>query len=73
MIHLSNANDINALKYIYNTQWGYISELENNIDKKIIDSFMLSGFIKTGFTRKFKTWSITLLGRGYVEELELNE
>ena len=73
MSNIFEEDEVKALKHIYNNRWGYMAKLEMDFDKKIIDSFLSVGFIKIGFTRKFKTWSITPLGNKYIEELDLDK
>lgn len=73
MSNIFEEDEVEALKHIYNNRWGYMSKLEMDFDKDIIDSLLFDGFIKNGYTRKFKTWSITPLGSKYVEELDLDK
>ncbi len=60
-----------ALVCIYTKGRGYLSELRKSIDPQLIDEFITAGFIICGFTRTSKTWRISSLGKGYVEDLEL--
>lgn len=65
-------NKLAGLRHIYNNQRGYMRELEQQIGKELVDEFKTAGFIKSGFTRTRETYKTTNLGKGYVEELELD-
>jgi len=66
-----NEKKKSALVSIYRSGQGYMQDLRNTIDQKFIDEFITAGFIICGFTRTDKTWRISALGKGYVEDLEL--
>ena len=68
---IMNEKKKSALVSIYKSGRGYLDDLRNTIDPKYIDEFITAGFIICGFTRTSKTWRISSLGKGYVEELEL--
>ncbi len=66
-----NEKKKSALVSIYRSGRGYMKDLCKTIDPKFIDEFITAGFIICGFTRTDKTWRISSLGKGYVEDLEL--
>jgi len=59
-------DEFKALKFIATKKNnGYMTCLKSIIGKDTVDSFQRCGFIKSGFTRKHQTFSITELGREY--------
>lgn len=60
-----------ALISIYKNGRGYVKDLSVEIGEQLFDEFKAAGFIICGYTRTSKTWRISSLGRGYVEDLEL--
>lgn len=64
----------NLMKQIYQKGYGAMKDLramDKETNGQLVDEFLSVGFIKTGFTRKYKTWGITKLLKSYVEELGL--
>ena len=68
---IMNEKKKSALINIYKSGRGYLDDLRKTVDSKYIEEFITAGFIICGFTRKSKTWRISSLGKGYVEDLEL--
>lgn len=66
-----NEQQTDALISIYKTKKGYIKDLRNTIGDSLLSEFISVGFIICGYSRTDKTWRLSDLGRGYVEELQL--
>lgn len=64
-------NAIDTLGYAVKKEHGYLKDLKNfDLTKgELVDSFRSAGLIKTGHTRKAKTFGITELGKKYFEEI----
>ena len=56
---------ISALEHLMNHKYGYMSDLEQHIDKRILTSFNTLGFLHIGYTRDAETYSITRQGLRY--------
>ena len=54
-----------ALKHIAENESGVVSELIKEIGESYVNEFFTLGFIKSGWTRHFKTWHITEHGKKY--------
>ena len=54
-----------ALEHITKHPYGYIDELENVIDIKIIDEMISVGLLKCGYSGDGMTYTITTFGRDY--------
>lgn len=61
--------DLNLFDYIVKTNSGYISDLIEMYGKVRVDELLTVGFIKSGYTPRKKTWSITNLGRTFCMEI----
>ena len=60
-----------ALKYIAENESGVVSELIKEIGEDYVDEFFTLGFIRSGYTRHFKTWHITEHGKEYYNVTKL--
>jgi hypothetical protein len=56
------------LGYVCRVKNGYLNELIDVIGQDATDSFILSGFIKTGVTLKHYTWSKLKLADEYYKD-----
>ena len=61
---------IKALEYICKTERGYRHELLEHVSEKLINQFEIVGFIHSGYTLKYRTWSVTSLGKQYYKEIK---
>lgn len=61
--------DLNLFDYIVKTNSGYISDLIEMYGKVRVDELLTVGFIKSEYTPRKKTWSITNLGRTFCMEI----
>lgn len=59
-----------AVCYCVNKGWGYYDDLVYELGEDIVDNFRLSGFIRIGYTRERKTWSVTNLAQSYKKDLQ---
>lgn len=60
-----------ALKFINEKKpRGYMTCLKSFVESKFIDEFKSVGFIKTGYTRKAETYSVTELGKQFWSEIK---
>lgn len=59
-----------ALGFMYNVKpAGYMTCLKSFVDKKLVEDFRVAGFLKTGYSRKGQTYSITNLGAQYYKDI----
>ena len=56
---------LKALKYAVENESGVVDELIKEIGEGYVDEFLTLGFIRSGYTRHFKTWHITEHGKEY--------
>lgn len=56
---------LGALRYIVDTQYGYVGELITNIGKAFADEFVSLGFVIMGYTMDDKTWRVSELAKRY--------
>ena len=61
---------LEALKYLYNHKRGYLHDLLNHVSNERIEEFRCVGFIHLGYSLKYRTWSITELGKQFYKELK---
>lgn len=66
----SDKEILDALEYIYENKNGYFHELIDYVDEELVDIFRVMGFIHIGYTLKYRTWSITNLGKQYYKDIQ---
>ena len=66
-----NKNKLKALFVIDELKNGFLSDLLERVDGKIVSEFKRVGFINYGSTPSQKTWKISSLGQQYVKELKV--
>ena len=60
---------LKALTYVVRNRRGYQNDLYKNADNKAIESLKTIGFINTGHTLKYETYSVTDLGDEYYKDI----
>ena len=60
---------LKALTYVVRNRRGYQNDLYKNADNKAIESLKTVGFINTGHTLKYETYSVTDLGDEYYKDI----
>lgn len=60
---------LESLKYLYDHKNGYLHELLEYVSEEQIEEFRVVGFIHLGYSLKYRTWSITDLGKQFYKEI----
>ena len=69
-IGMQNKNPLKrALGHIIETRRGYQEDIIKPHGEEMIDSFRTVGFINTGHTLKYETYSVTDLGDEYYKDI----
>lgn len=61
---------LEILKFITEEKSGILSELVEKFGKEIVDEFLSIGFLKSGYNREHKTWSVTNLCSEFYYEVK---
>lgn len=56
-----------ALKYIVDTQYGYVRDLIKSIGDVFTKEFISLGFVIMGYTWENKTWKVSELAKEYYQ------
>lgn len=67
---MTDKQRLEILKYVTEEKSGIISELIEKFGKEIVNDFLSIGFLKSGYNREHKTWSVTNLCTEFYSEVK---